>query len=378
MAREESIDEEVIWEGRAARVEVPGALRAARVALFLVSGTCTCFAVVTGLGLGLSPLPLLLCAAWTTTLGLLVRPALDWWLGAVTYIITDNHVVWKRGKLSRIIARDQISYSRIFWSAEDPNVGDIELVRAVPTGVLRRRLLIRLRGLAAPDRVWALVRGMGTRSDSNAGTRCVSQRLEEGERVIWSARPAATWRRFLPHGVRRFRLLAVALALALTSVKLLTALVTNLHTLLAAGALDQPMVFGALALGEFLMMTLLIGSTALVFNAALLQPGQKLEDTLYLITNRRVLIQRGREELHLDRSRIIDVIDAPTMSGLRDVFLVLDGPQARALEVGGAFNETDRDPHLKPILELVADAELVAELLGRTSRPSGTGKDLAA
>jgi len=54
------------------------------------------------------------------------------------------------------------------------------------------------------------------------------------------------------------------------------------------------------------------------------------------VTDSRVLISRRNEELSLDRSRIAYVIDAPA-NGLHDVFLVLDGPQARALAPSGAF-----------------------------------------
>ncbi len=377
MPRDELLDEELIWQGRPARTDAPTVLRAARAATFLVTATCVSFAIVTGLGLGLTPLPLLGCALWTATLGLFAKPAYDWWLSAVSYELTEHHVIWRRGKLTRIIAREQISYARIFWNPYDRHVGDIELVRAVPAGVLRRRLLIRLRGVAAPDRVWAMIRGVDTRSDSNAGTRAVSQRLDEGERVLWSARPLASWRHFLPHGTRRYRLLALALTLTLTCVQLTLALKGNLQVLIEAGVLQQPVVFAALVFGEMAMMTLLTGVTLLTWYAALIGPGRQLENTFYLITNRRVLIARGAEELHLDRSRIIDVIDAPTMSGLRDVFLVLDGPQARAVEVGGAFQETDRDPQLKPVFSWVADAESVSRLL-LEAEPEPSKPDLAA
>jgi hypothetical protein len=76
-----------------------------------------------------------------------------------------------------------------------------------------------------------------------------------------------------------------------------------------------------------------------------------------LITNKRVLIQRGREELSLDRTRIVDVIDAPAGAGMSHVFLVLDGPRARALAASGAFGELTRGPDLRPVFESLEDAE---------------------
>jgi len=83
-----------------------------------------------------------------------------------------------------------------------------------------------------------------------------------------------------------------------------------------------------------------------------------------LITDKRVLIQRGNEELHVDRSIIVDVIGAPAGDGLQDVFFVLDGPRARALAMSGAFGELGRGPHLRPVFEAVDDAEGASRVLG--------------
>jgi hypothetical protein len=94
-----------------------------------------------------------------------------------------------------------------------------------------------------------------------------------------------------------------------------------------------------------------------------------VRETRYLVTDKRVLIQRGLEELHLDRSRIVDVIDAPAGEGVRNVFLVLDGPRARALAASGAFGEIDRGPNLRPVFESVEDAEGVAKILRTPSLP---------
>jgi hypothetical protein len=379
VAREPSLGEEIMWEGRPQRVETPAAFRAGSTVAFIAAAACTSFALVAALGLAVTPGPMLLCAAWLTTVGFGLRHAPRWWRSPMQYVITSEHVMWRRGPLHRAIRRDQISYARIFWNSDDSNVGDLELVRAVPAGVLKRRLLIRLHGLAAPDKVWALVREINSRSECGAGDRALSQRLEEGERVLWSARPSTNWRRFLPHGKRRWQTLALALTLTVGAAHLLLALSQNLRVLIAAGLWEQPAVFAALLVGEALMLTLMVGTAGFLLYTSTIRPGRQLGTTHYLITNRRVLIQRGREELHLDRRMIVDVIDSPTMRGLKDVFLVLDGPQARALELGGAFGETERDAHLKPVLEAVADAESVSNILLRTppSIPPARG-DIAA
>jgi hypothetical protein len=84
-----------------------------------------------------------------------------------------------------------------------------------------------------------------------------------------------------------------------------------------------------------------------------------------------VLIQRGNEELCLDRERIVDVIDSPAQQrGLHDIFLVLDGPRARAVAASGAFGERDIDG-LVPVFHSVPDADEVSEILrlGGSPRP---------
>jgi hypothetical protein len=108
---------------------------------------------------------------------------------------------------------------------------------------------------------------------------------------------------------------------------------------------------------------------------ACVRPSRLARATRYLVTNRRVLIRRGREELSLDRTRIADVISSPTRRPLRegsvpssggaplvDLFLVLDGPHARAFASSGAFREEDGDA-LIPVLSAIEDAETVDAIL---------------
>jgi len=101
---------------------------------------------------------------------------------------------------------------------------------------------------------------------------------------------------------------------------------------------------------------------------ALVRPARLVQKTRYLITDRRVLIQRGHEELCLDRGRIVDVIDSPGQHGLHDIFLVLDGPRARALAASGAFGERDVDG-LVPVFHAVADAQEISQILSPPATP---------
>jgi hypothetical protein len=131
--------------------------------------------------------------------------------------------------------------------------------------------------------------------------------------------------------------------------------------LLGAGLRSGP--FLAIVLGEAIAALLVLGAAVYFLYDGLITPFRNLNQTRYLITDRRVLIQRGREELQLDRERIVDVIPARSAGGLTDVFLVLDGPRARALAMSGAFGEGDSGVELTPVLESVEDAESVSRIL---------------
>jgi hypothetical protein len=128
-------------------------------------------------------------------------------------------------------------------------------------------------------------------------------------------------------------------------------------------------------------MLLLLSVALGVAYVALIRPARLARATRYLVTNARVLIRRANEELSLDRSRIAYVIDAPrqklllgpgpqetSLERLHDVFLVLDGPQARALAPSGAFGGEDRDDALRPVFSAIADADTVGRLLRPVQR----------
>jgi hypothetical protein len=139
-------------------------------------------------------------------------------------------------------------------------------------------------------------------------------------------------------------------------------------------------VFGVHALSAGTMATLVAGvalGAALLVAIALyvayyawIRPVRLSHATRYWVTDRRVLIRRGAEELHLDRARIAYVIDTPTLlGGHHDVFLVLDGPQARALATSGAFARfRGDDESLTPVLGAIDDVETVGAILRRDPR----------
>jgi hypothetical protein len=360
MSRDSVLGERIVWRGTPKVLEAPLVLRVAAFALFAVAAVSLCFSVVVSLALHVTPTEPFVFAAWSTVLGVMAIQAPKMWLEKVEYIVTERHVIMQRGLFRRTIERRAISFARIRWSTGQPGIGDMDLVRAVPTGALRRRLLLQLRGVVAPDRVWAIIRGAESTIGHHSGDRPLTQRLDDGERVVWSAKPRRTTHTRMPRGRRELGLLVLSGVLFYTFGAMLLHL-PNLKTLVAAGLRQAPFV--ALLIGEGISLLLVLGAALYLAIEGLVQPLRQLDRTRYLITDRRVLIQRGREELHLDRERIVDVIPTPGASGMTDVFLVLDGPRARALALGGAFGEAELGPQLRPVLESVEDAESVSKIL---------------
>ncbi|HEX7466125.1 MAG TPA: hypothetical protein VF309_05750, partial [Usitatibacter sp.] len=326
------------------------------------------FAILVATALHVPAGGLILFAGWSATLALALRYGPAIWRSEVEYLVTDKHVMWKRGRIRRTIDRGAISYARIHWHPSIPGLGDLELVRAVPTGALRRRLSLLLPGGMGPDRLWAIIRGVPTSGGAGDGHRPLAQRLDEGERVLWSSRPISSWREWLPGGTRQILTAAIGVLVGVAFVRELMSAIPAAKNVLAAGLPSRSAAFISLVMAVALT-AILLGCIAVGLGyVALVRPARLVQKTRYLITDRRVLIQRGHEELCLDRGRIVDVIDSPGQRGLHDIFLVLDGPRARALAASGAFGERDVDG-LVPVFHAVADAEEVSQILRLPGSP---------
>lgn len=362
MARDSLFDEEVVWSGQPKLVTVPGLYRAVALVCFTASAISTASAVVVATALQRSPAGLLAFAAWMATLGLAGEIGPRWWRSEMKFLVTSRHVVMQRGRIRRSMERSSISYARIHWHPTKPGIGDLELVRAVPTGALRRRLSIVLCGLPGPDRVWALIRGINASSGAGIGERLLAQRLDEGERVLWSGQPAPGWQNWLPTTSRGIGSVGIAVVMAVAALSASAHAVGAIGRLVEAGFDVESVWFIALMASVSLTIVLLISGAAAIAYITVIRPARLAAETRYLITDRRVLIQSGNTELHLDRALVVDVIDAPGKHGLRDVFLVLDGPRARALAASGAFGESEGE-NLVPVLARLADVEPVRRVL---------------
>ena len=356
MARDSLFGERIVWEGRCHSVTVPFANKVMAVIASVVSATTLCYAVVIAKSLEVPVGGMILFAAWCAAIALAAWRLPLWWQSQVEYAVTERRVVWRRGRLRRSIEIGQISYALVRWSPSQPGLGDLVLVRAVPTGALRRTLSITLRDVDAPDRLWAIVRGVEAGAPLGTGERPLAQRLDPGERVLWSAGPLAS-----PWTPRRLLTAGAGVALAFSFVHSMLRSVPTVVRLLRLHALGPALavtLVGGVALGMLLLLAVATG----VAYVALLRPGRLARETRYFVTNARVLIRRGNEELSLDRSHIAYVIDAPWKK-LHDVFMVIDGPRARAFASSGAFGGDGRDDALRPVFSAIEDAETVGELL---------------
>lgn len=357
MARDPYLNhaEKTEWTGRPEHVRVTPLFSAVAAVMGILAISTLCFALVVATALHVKVGGMLFFSAWCSTIALVAwRGPLLWRLGE-NYTVTGERVISKRGRFRRSIGRHEISYAIIRWDDTRKGVGDLTLVRAVPTGALRRTLSITLSGIRAPDRVWAIVRGLTPTASCGDGDLPLAQRLDEGERVLWSGIPHAS-----PWTVRRTVTLLISLVLAGASARMLVGGISALRRIVRTHALP-PATLVVLIAGIFLGLLLVAASAVVIAHRAWLFPRSLAQKTRYFVTDRRVLIKRGTEELHLERERIYDVIAAPSGS-LVDLHLVLDGPRARALAASGAFQS--RDPEaLRPVFTAIEDADTACELL---------------
>jgi len=310
------------------------------------SAIVVCYSVVLGVGALLAP-----------------RYALD----PCEFVVTDRRVIWRRGRSTRWVDRDAISFARIRWHRSVPGVGQLELVRSVPFGPLARSQRVVFHDVRSPDAVLALVRGAELAERTSDAQVPLVDRLDVGETVAWGAGPEGSLM-----GVRDAATALLGIALVVVGIVYAGEagrVLLGLESIgLAPGSLVWTLLFCALA-ATFCLLALVGGVLVWWGTARARAEGR---DTEYLVTDRRVLIRRGRTELSLDRARVFDVAARPSLFGLSHAFFILDGKEARALGDSGALSGMlpARDA-VPPVFYELRDVEaLRALLIGRTSRPS--------
>lgn len=275
------------------------------------------------------------------------------------FVLTERRMLWRRGRSQRWIDRHGISFARVIWNHALPGVGHLELVRATPYGPLSRTQRLVLHNLRAPDRVLAAVRGVAPAASLGDAELPLTSRLDDGEQVVWGGGPQG---RAL--GLRELTtalLGLVVLGLGLRYGARTLAVIIHLeHGGLAVGSATWLLFVLATALTWIVIS----GVGGFLLTRGVQRPRTMARATEYVITHERVLIRRGRTELSLDRSAIVDVAVVRRRRGLGDVFLILDAPNARALSDSGAMLPLSpaRDP-VPPVMFALRDADRVSALL---------------
>jgi hypothetical protein len=283
------------------------------------------------------------------------------------YLVTDRNVVWRRGPLRRTMDRRAITYGRIHWHRSVPGVGHLELVRAVPFGPLSRKQRLWLHDVEAPDVVFALIRDAQPTAFAGYGDVKLTDRLDRGEVVLWGAGPA---------GLRlgRAELFTAALGVLVLTAGASYAYRTSaiLVGLEQVGLPVRSWAWALLFCAILISATVILGAGAVLLWHGVWGAREGGSRTEYVLTDARLLIRRGRTELSVDRRRIVDVAELPSSNGSRNLHLILDADDAKALDASGALGLLPAPrATVPPVLYEVTELELLRELLlaRRSRRP---------
>lgn len=247
------------------------------------------------------------------------------------FALSDRRVLWRRGMSVRSIDRGAISFARIRWHRSVYGVGTLELIRAVPFGPLMRQERLVLHDVRSPNAILSMLRGR-TRHIERDGESALFDLLEPDEAVLWAGHPSG-W-------LLGWRDLATA---SLGVGVLLVGLHYGASTFGALRSLEEvglPVgseiwwLFFAASLASLGILLAVGGGLAWW---GLFRARAEGRSTEYVVTDRRVLIRRGRTELSLDRSRIVDLAAVRSYGGRQHVFFLLDGPGGRALGDSGVL-----------------------------------------
>src|SRR5580658_7425554 len=99
MERDSLFGERIVWRGRSRAVTVPFTQKAMAVASGVVSVVTTSYAIVVAKSFGAPVGGMILLAAWSATLALGAWRIPLWWRSQLEYIVTERHVVSRRGPI---------------------------------------------------------------------------------------------------------------------------------------------------------------------------------------------------------------------------------------------------------------------------------------
>lgn len=275
-------------------------------------------------------------AAWCVVFAIGAWLVPHYAIDSCRYAVTDRRVLIKTPWAVRSIDRAALSFARITWHRSARDVGHLELVRAVPFGPLSRSQRLVLFDVTAPDAVLAKVRRGG--DEVTEPLRAMDRdlpltdRLDEDERVVWGGGPEGSMVGWRELAIAVLGLVVLALGMRYGWLAFGIAAELEEHGLPVGSLVWSLLVVGTLS--TFALLLTIGGGLVWYGTVHARAEGAQSE---YLVTDQRVLIRRGLTELSLDRARIVDVAVRPAGRGLVHAFLILDGPEGRALADGGAL-----------------------------------------
>lgn len=285
-----------------------------------------------------------------------------------SFLVTDRRALLWRGALRRSLDLDRLSMARIRWNPRVPTVGSLELIRAVPFGPLQRRQRLVFHDIRAPDRLLTLVRGTMPADGVGDGELPLIQRLDKDEAVRWGGHPEGSHLGLPELAMAAGGLFFVGFALRYGR-DVGGILVALEDAGLSTWTWTWALFFTAIALSWMVFLGLGLG----LMWVGWWRSRALGRDTEYLLTDRRLIIRRGRTELSVDRRRIVDVAETPAWGGLRHVYLVLDDPDGRALSVSGALARIPPPREsVPPVLYEVREVDSLLARLGLAPGEPGT------
>src|SRR5579883_2141407 len=103
MARDSLYGERILWQGRSRAVTVPFTQKVMAVVAAVVSAVTLCYTIVLATALSIEVGGMVLFAGWCAVVSAGAWRIPIWWRSQVEYLVTEKHVIWRRGRIRRSI-----------------------------------------------------------------------------------------------------------------------------------------------------------------------------------------------------------------------------------------------------------------------------------
>ena len=341
------------WRSRGKMGFRPSWLKLATFTSAFVALASLCSAIGLNLALGADPGKLLLLFLWGASLSAACWFLPPLWAERSQYSIYDRGIETRVGAQSTFIARRDIVYARIDRH-EYESRSTIEFVyRDRRRGEHRTE---RWLGVVAAQGVLDLALGMTSVRPSPRASAPASLRLAEGEKILFNSRPLSQEARW-PRGHRAWLVALLAAMVMTISLAIFFKLPSHwkIFSESSLGFLPSFCLLSAEAISAALAMFIgLWGMYHCTWAAA-----DKRRTLRYLITSHRVLIVRKNQELHVERTQILNILRNQRL-GAGSEILLLTGENHRPVRDDYDLGWSEK---LEPVFSNLLDEEMAAALL---------------